>query len=365
MIPGTSRRSRPRIAVVGTVGVPANYGGFETLVENLTLHAAKHGLPCDVEVYCTATAYPSRPKRHNAARLLYLPIKANGVWSVPYDILSLLWASWRRSDAILVLGVSGAIALPIVKLLSRAKLVVNIDGLEWKRAKWAPAPAAFLRWCEKVAVRFGDVIVADNQGIVDHVSQSYGRDAVDIAYGGDHASAASTLPAADMVGGDYALMLCRIEPENNVEMILEAFADVPGRRLVAVGNWTNSDHGRQLHKRFSNMPNITLSDPIYEAGALYRVRSGCSQYIHGHSAGGTNPSLVEMMSLGTPVLAFDCVYNRYTTEGKAAYFTDKKDLAQLLAEPVRSACGAEMAEIAMRRYTWDEIGRRYFELLLD
>lgn len=354
-----------RVGIVGTVGIPANYGGFETLVENLAAYAESQNLPCDVEIYCSAPAYPDLSAHHNGARLLYLPVRANGIWSVPYDILSLVRAVWRRSDAILVLGVSGAVALPIVRLVSRAKLVVNIDGLEWKRAKWSRPAAAFLRWSERVAVRFAHVVVADNQGIVDHVATSYARDAVDIAYGGDHALLGQTGDHAPAFAGDSALMLCRIEPENNIEMILEAFARVPERRLVAVGNWDNSDYGRRLKVRYAGRANIVLNDPIYEPGALYQLRAACTQYVHGHSAGGTNPSLVEMMSLAKPVLAYDCLYNRYTTEGSARYFRDLHDLVVQLSDPVAPADGTTMRAIAERRYTWDAVGQAYFALLLD
>jgi len=354
-----------RVGVVGTVGIPANYGGFETLVDNLATYADNQSLPCEVEIYCSSPAYPDRTSHYNGAKLLYVPIRANGIWSVPYDILCLLRAVWRRSDTILVLGVSGAVGLPIVRLLSRAKLVVNIDGLEWKRAKWSRPAAVFLRWSEEVAVRFAHVVVADNQGIVDHVTASYGRDAINIAYGGDHALLGQPSDPAPASISNSALMLCRIEPENNVELILEAFARIPERQLVAVGNWENSDYGRTLKARYAGCANIVLHDPIYEPGALYRLRSACSLYVHGHSAGGTNPSLVEMMSLAKPVLAYDCVYNRYTTEERARYFRDLDDLVVKLSDPVVPADGMTMRAIAERRYTWDAVGKAYFALMLD
>jgi glycosyltransferase involved in cell wall biosynthesis len=357
-------RTAARIGIVGTVGIPANYGGFETLVENLTAHAQREGLLCDVEVHCTSVAYPERHARHNGARLLYLPIPANGVWSIPYDVASLVRAAWRRNDAILVLGVSGAIALPLLRLVSRARLVVNIDGLEWKRAKWSRPAAAFLRWCERIAVRSAHVVVADNQGIVNHVRKAYGRDAVDIAYGGDHAVLPGPPPPAASAADGAALMLCRIEPENNVAMILNAYTQMPANRLVAVGNWDNSEFGRALKARYAGTPNLELLDPVYEPEALNRLRSACAVYVHGHSAGGTNPSLVEMMSLGKPVIAFDCTYNRYTTEGRASFFSDVETLKDRIAAPVLATDGEAMKEIAARRYTWAEVGRRYFDLLL-
>lgn len=182
-----------------------------------------------------------------------------------------------------------------------------------------------------------------------------------------HAVQAPLAPeAVDGLGlpNDYALSLCRIEPENNVAMILQAFAR-SGRPLVFVGNWDKSEYGRSLRTQFADAPNLYLLDPIYEEGRLRRVRNDAALYVHGHSAGGTNPALVEMMHFGIPVAAFDCVFNRYTTEEAAHYFADAQALTHLLEATPLSALqtnAAEMQRIARRRYTWDRICGSYFEL---
>lgn len=355
-----------KIAILGTVGVPGRYGGFETLAENLVRQHQACGWAAQLTVYCSAEAYPDRAPRYLGADLRYSRFKANGLQSILYDAVTLVDCALRGYDAALLLGVSGALVLPFIRLFSRMRIVTNVDGVEWRRDKWKGPARHFLRLSERIAVRYSHAIVADNQGIADHLLEAYGADAEVIAYGGDHALERAGQAAGDDRGeplpSTYALALCRIEPENNIAMILEAFAST-GKPLVFVGNWDNSEYGRRLRAKYRSAKRIRLLDPIYEAGALYRVRAGASLYVHGHSAGGTNPVLVEMMHFGVPIYAFDCVYNRHTTENQARYFSTAHDLARLADRPSEPDLGARLREIAARRYSWSRIGRDYFTLL--
>lgn len=364
-----SCKSVEQLAILGTVGVPGNYGGFETLADNLVRYHHSHSMPQQLTVYCSAKAYPEHPPQYLNAQLRYLPLQANGAQSIPYDIWSLLSACLRGTDAILLLGVSGALALPIVRLLSRARIITNIDGIEWKREKWRGLAKWVLRTSEKVAVRWSHIVVADNQAIADYVASQYGAQCQVIAYGGDHALA--TPPATELpfpLPDRYALALCRIEPENNVAMILEAFARLPDQALVFVGNWDNSEYGRALKARYRDCANITICDPVYQADRLRAIRDRAWLYVHGHSAGGTNPSLVEMMHFAIPVLAHGCNFNRYSTEHAARYFNSADELVQAvvsLDDKTAGDIGQQMAAIARQRYTWDSIGQAYFDLMTD
>ena len=363
------------IAVVGTVGLPARYGGFETLVENLV---SEKNCELDITVYCSAKSYSEKTDNFNGTKLVYLPFRANGIQSVIYDIASLIHTLFTKPDTILILGVSGCIFLPVFRLLSSSKIVTNIDGLEWKRAKWGSFTKRFLKYSEKLAVNYSDHIIADNQAISDYVNLEYSIDTSVIAYGGDHAVG----NLSTVTDGEFALALCRIEPENNVEMILEAFS-LTTKQLKFVGNWANSEFGRLMKKRFSSLKNIELLDPIYDIDELSDLRSSCSYYIHGHSAGGTNPSLVEMMHFRKTILCFDCNYNRASTEDKAIYFSDVTELVSIVNSKSLSVSecdvpankypdcnfykdnGEEMLEIAERRYTWKIVRNQYFELLIN
>lgn len=356
------------ISIIGTVGIPASYGGFETLVEHLARYHQTHSVEGRLAVYCSSNSYKIKSESYLGAQLHFIRLNANGISSILYDIISLISAVRRRSNVILVLGVSGAICLPFIRLLSRAHIVTNIDGLEWKREKWNRVARWFLKFSEQIAVNFSHVVIADNQGIADYIKQSYGRKSHMVAYGGDHVLQTPPKPYEDRgIPSSYALALCRIEPENNVEMILEAFT-VSELPLVFLGNWNNSSYGRKMREHYTGYSSLYLLDPIYDVGVLRTLRENASIYVHGHSAGGTNPSLVEMMHFGLPILAYDCIYNRFTTEDKAIFFKDtftlRNVLESLLNSDMTTQIGIEMYRVAQERYTWDAVGRSYFDILL-
>lgn len=359
--------SKNNIAIIGTVGVPANYGGFETLAENLAKYHDVASLPDQLTVYCSSKSYPTRVRSFFSAQLKYVPLHANGTQSIPYDIVSLFSAVLNHSDVILLLGVSGAIALPLVRLFSSVRIITNIDGIEWRRVKWQGLEKRFLRFSEKMAVRFSHEVIADNGVIAEYVKHTYGVDSHVIAYGGDHAVAVDAVTVDEYdLPESYAFSVCRIEPENNVHVILEAFSKLGTYPVVMVGNWNNSEYGRVVRERFSSCKNLFLFDPIYDLGKLKTLRSNASFYVHGHSAGGTNPSLVEAMHFGKAVLAFDCDYNRSTTEDKALFFGDSEELRRLiesLNKDVVEKVGMDMLEIANRRYTWHIVAGQYFAIM--
>ena len=359
--------SRTICSILGTAGVPGAYGGFETLAENLVRYHDGHKSNVELRVYCSRKLSEKvKADTFLHAKLRYIPLDANGPLSILYDALSLLDAVWRRSDVIVLLGVSGALTLPVIRAVSRSRIITNIDGVEWKRDKWGWFAKLILKWSERAAVRWSHTVIADNTAIAEHIRDAYASECHVIPYGGDHALAA--VPEFDPALGlpsDYVFALCRIEPENNVAMILDSFAQLSDRNLVFVGNWNNSVFGRDLRASYSEYPNLYLVDPIYEPGRLRWIRDGAQAYVHGHSAGGTNPSLVEMMHFGISVLAFDCSFNRYTTEGKAIYFDSSEDLIQLFSKlrvESMDEVGAHMKEIALRRYSWESVGRAYFDL---
>lgn len=356
-----------RISIIGTVGVPANYGGFETLVEQLV----RHNKSKDVQytVYCSKKSYKVYPKEYHRAKLKYVGLNANGIQSIPYDILSLVKAA-RNSDVILILGVSGCAFLPVFRLFSKKKLIINIDGLEHRRDKWNKWIRRFLKFSEKQAVKYGDIIVTDNKGITVYVVEEYGKSSELIAYGGDHVLTHvdetftnKVLKDYKLDRNDYALGICRIEPENNVHVILEAF-EISKKKIVFIGNWRKSDFGRNLAEKYKNSAYVKITPAVYNLDVLNVLRSNCSIYLHGHSAGGTNPSLVEAMFFEKPIFAFDCVYNRESTENKATYFSSSEQLANILNdEDIDLKANANaMKEIAERRYKWETIARQYENL---
>ncbi|MGP1358920.1 DUF1972 domain-containing protein [Roseicyclus sp.] len=372
--PALSRRRfrGRRAAILGTVGLPARYGGFETLADQLVRAAAARGIADRLTVWCSGpSAGPLRPATHHGARLRYLPLSANGAASIAYDGLSALAevAAPGGADSLLLLGVSGGGPLAALRPLTGRRLVVNVDGREAARAKWGGTARRVLAWSEARAIAAADAVVADNAALAAEVEARHGRRPRVIAYGGDHARAVPPACIGDLrLPARYALAVARAEPENNLETILATFARRLRQPLVMVSNWSGTRHGRALRARWHGAPHLHLVEAEYDPARLRAIREGAWLYVHGHSAGGTNPALVEMMGFGVPILAWDCAYNRATTGGAAAPFTGEASLAagvaRLAAAPREAArMGAALATVAARRYRWDDVAEAYFDLL--
>ena len=355
------------VAIVGCVGIPAKYGGYETLAEYLTIYLSKQHR---VTVFCSTYAYPleDRIKTYHGADLKYIPLRANGIQSIFYDTWSLILAV-RNHDVVILLGISAAFIIPILKLFRKTKFIIHVDGVEWRRGKWKGLAKSFLKFSENVGAKSAYAIIADNEGIRKYVKSAHNRDSVLIEYGADHtrriAISSETLEEYPFLVKPYAFSVCRIEPENNIDMILQAFEILKTKNLIIVGNWNYSLYGRNLQEKYKDTPNLFLLDPIYDQNMLNEFRSNCELYIHGHSAGGTNPSLVEAMYLQLPVIAFDVIFNRATTEEKALFFKSAEYLVNQvnnLTEENRISIADQLYEVAKRRYKWEVIAKKYAEL---
>jgi len=362
--------TKKNIAIIGTVGLPANYGGFETLTAHLVDHLNED---YNLTVYCSGKTYKKNERQayYKGARLKYIPLKANGVQSLLYDAISIMHALFY-ADILLILGVAGAWMLPFIKKFTNKKIIISIDGIEWKREKWNFFAKCYLFWAESMAVKYSHIDISDNESIQDYTAMRYGSLSRIIEYGADHTMQVKPNNESKkdfpFLKSPYAFKVCRIEPENNVHEVLEAFVKLSKYTMVIVGNWNNSDYGVSLKEKYGHYSNVYLLDPIYDQQKLDILRGNALIYIHGHSAGGTNPSLVEAMYLGLPIIAFGVSYNRTTTENKALYFKDNLDL-KVLIESIKikelKEIGVEMKSIAYRRYTWSFIAQKYKELVAE
>ena len=252
-----------RVAIIGSAGIPARYGGFETLAQNLV-----HNLymKFDFIVYCTRRLYNNKERKANCkyADLIYLRISANGPLSIIYDFISIIHGL-RKADVLLILGTSGCFILPAVRLITGKRIITNIDGLEWMRSKWGFIARMVLKLSEYIAVKYSDYIIADNNTIRDYLSNKYKISPVFIEYGGDPADILNDSNRNDTVDDKdvYALTVSRVEPENNIHIILDAFSKMPARKITLVGNWTNNRYGRRLYRSYNHYPNIALYNSIY------------------------------------------------------------------------------------------------------
>jgi glycosyltransferase involved in cell wall biosynthesis len=352
--------------IVGIVGVPGAYGGFETLADYLldseTLR--RRG----TVVFCERHVAEAQGETYKGARLEPLRWRANGWQSILFDSVG-LWKASRRGGVVLTLGTSATFWLPVLRrLFPRTRHVVNMAGLEWARSKWGGLAQRLLKYNEAAAARHADIFIADNQGLVDYVEKTYGRKAVLIAYGGDQFETVvpdrSVFTEYDLPDA-YDFAMARAQVDNNVEMILDAYVE-SGLPLVFVSNWGSSDFGREVRARYANHANLFLIGPVYEPTKVKALHGRVRLYVHGHSAGGTNPVLVEAMWAGLPTLAFDVPFNRYTTQEKAGYFASAEELAAKslrISEEARMNCRQMLRVIAERSYRWDAIRAAYEEVL--
>lgn len=364
----TDKMKKIRVGIIGTNGLPGKYGGWDQLVNHLTLNLRER---FNFLVY--TSSYNAEPglTEYNGAKLKVVRLKANGIQSIVYDMISLFHACFH-CDILFVCGTSGCIFLPFFRLFGKT-IILNPDGLEWKRKKWSKPVKWFLKISENFGIRFSHYVISDNKKISEYIKETYNKDARLIEYGGDQVlKIPITAENEDKYGiksGKYAFKVCRIEPENNIHIILDAFKEC-ALNLVIVGNWNYSSYGQDLKSQYSTYPNLKLLDPIYEQGALDQLRSNCGLYVHGHTVGGTNPSLVEAMNLGLFIIAYGVDFNIETTENSALYFNSVDELKSLIGAYENNDIDVQaykqaMSSIARRRYTWELITEKYSEVFIE
>ncbi|HVW15544.1 MAG TPA: DUF1972 domain-containing protein [Mucilaginibacter sp.] len=356
------------LAIVGIRGIPNNYGGFETLAEYLVENLIDDFV---ITVYCSSKDMNSKLTMYKGAKLKYIPVSSHGAQGILYDSLALLDAA-KTADKILLLGFGGGYAIPFLSSKSKSKIILNIGGLDWKRNKWSPFAKRIIKISEMLLMRNAGAIISDNVGIQKYILKYYHRTSTFIPYGGDQVVKQEIDEKAKsdfkFLSKKYAFAVARIQPDNNIEMIIEAFSKHSRLPLVIVGNWNQSPYGVDLRKKYDGKENLILLDAIYDRCKLDLLRSNCTLYVHGHSAGGTNPSLVEAMHLALPIFAFASGYNEHTTLNKARYFENSEQLAYLV-----NHCniyelhnmGSNLKELAQRVYVWKDISNEYKSLILS
>ena len=358
------------VAIIGTNGLPAKYGGFETLAEYLAKYL-NHDY--EITVYCSKTPKNNQLQEYSNCRLIYLPFKANGWQSMIYDAISIIHALFTN-DVLIILGFSGIFAFPL-RLFFKKKIISNIGGIEWQKVRGnkilAPLEIVTKKLFERISIHFSDIVIVDNQEIWNYVKTTYKIDPVLAEYGGDHAIyhplTSDLIIKYPYLSEKYDITVSRAQEDMNIHLLIEAYKEIPQRKLVIVSNWEISEYGIKLKENNKGKyPNIILQDAVYNLAELNAIRSNGQIYFHSHSLCGTAPSLTEAMSLGLPVLCFDVKTNRYSTEEKSYYFKDSKSLIEIISnlkEDKIIQLAADMKEIADRRYTWQRIVIIYKECI--
>ena len=314
------------ISFIGSAGIPNRYGGFESFLE----HCAPKIAAQDISVFvtCYSGLYQDQRPDFRGVHRLFLSLSANGLSSIAHDAIAFLRVFYR-SDQIVVLGVSGGLWFPLFRLLCELygkRLIVNVDGVEWRRKKFSARKRQLLRLFDTLAQRFSHHVVYDNAGLYEYLTASAKKKATCIAYSGDHVLRFKNVERKPRT----ALTICRIEPENNLELLIDGVLRSTITEYTIIGNWNYSAYSRLLRERHKSNPRLRLLDSIYDPTKLAEFRESCSYYLHGHSVGGTNPSLVEMLFYDCAILCFDVDFNRHTAGQCADYFRTPKDLQHAL-----------------------------------
>lgn len=358
-----------RLALLGTNGIPANYGGAETLYENLTRELSDH---YDITVYCSNLQPKEKiGKTYLGAKLRYYPMSANGWQAIPYDAITILHAA-RHSDILYIFGATSIWVISILRFFGfKKKVYLNNGGLnEWEREKDPPIIRRYSKWNRRVTKGKIEHIV-DNDLYVKSLHDTFGIDNVTvIRYGGDQAEYVAPdeelIKKYPFLKEEYYVAVARAQIDNNLHIILEAFGKMPKKKLVLVSNFRVSDYGKELFEKYSKgYSNIVLIPGIYDRRELNAVRSNAVAYIHSHSRCGTPPSLCEAMNHGLPIISFNADVNHEVTRENAFFFTTPDDLVNVVENTSKEELNA-MAEkslaLAKAELTWKHIADQYIEL---
>ena len=369
------------IAIIGSRGIPNNYGGFEGFTEVLSQNLVKKGYK--VYVSCEHPGEKDNPDTFNGVNLFYFPIKhpkspvMGMLYEVLYDVYSLFIAS-LRAEQVYMLGYSAALFFFIPKLFGKT-LYLNPDGLEWKRAKFNSHIKLLLKINEKMGSFWADMIIADSKGIKKYYDKKYDLESSFIAYGADeipnvewdNEKLPEILKHGISINPAYWLLVARLEPENNIHTMIEGYIKSDAKKpLIIVGNFSTQEYKQYIQSMLqhrSKDKKIVFTGGIYDQESLNMLRQNCFAYLHGHSVGGTNPSLVEAMSMKNLLVAHDNQFNREVCEDTALYFQDSEDLKDKInlieSKPENYQ---ELKSKAFNRvhkeYSWDKIISQYNQL---
>jgi glycosyltransferase involved in cell wall biosynthesis len=358
-----------RIAMMGTRGVPARYGGFETCVEEVGQRLAARGH--DVLVYCRR---PERSVRradtYLGMRLVHLPcMHRRSLETLSHTGLSVAHLARRRADVALVFNAANAPWLPVLRATG-VPCATHVDGLEWQRGKWGPAGRRYYRMAERLAVRWSDALIADAVGIQDYYRTRFGAATELIAYGAPitDRSRAERLAELDLAPDGYHLVVARFEPENHVDMVVEGYCrSAAGKPLVVVGSAPYAAaHTQRIHALADHR--VRFVGGLWDQELLDQLYANAYVYWHGHSVGGTNPSLLRAVGAGTATNAFDVTFNREVLGEAGWYFSTAADVTaaveQAERDPLEVLRRGTLSRASAARYDWDDVAGKYEALCL-
>ena len=366
------RHPRPSVAILGIRGIPAAHGGFETFAERLALHLVSIGWR--VVVYCQVDGLSAKVEdRWKGVDRVMIPARDSSAGSVRFDWDAITDLLRRDIQLTLTLGYNTA-AFALRLRMAGVTNVINMDGIEWIRAKWGPLARLWFYCNEWLGCQIGNHLIADNPEIARHLStRTRGSRITMIPYGAD---ALVDEPVAPLAGLDleprrYLTLIARPEPENSILEIVRAFsARTRDCRLVVLGRYESKGSRFQSEVLDAASDEVMFPGGIYDQKVVRSLRAHCLLHIHGHRVGGTNPSLVEALGAGNAVLAHDNRFNRWVSKDAARYFRDESECADQLDQMIGDtrlldSLRANAVRRHAARFTWHELLTLYEVLLRE
>jgi len=319
------------IAIIGTRGIPNHYGGFEQFAEYVSVGLVNKGH--DVTVY-NSHNHPFQEKKYKGVNIIHCKDweeKIGTAGQFFYDLNCILDTRKRDYDIILQLGYTSSSIWSKV-FPKNAVLTTNMDGLEWKRTKYSNKVQAFLKYAEKLAVKYSDHLISDSIGIEEYIKNKYKVDSTYIPYGANifDTPDIEVLKPYKLTPYKYDLLIARLEPENSIEIILDGVADASNNRTFLVIGKNETKYGGYLKDKYKNCQKINFLGGIYNQNTLNNLRFFSNLYFHGHTVGGTNPSLLEAMASSSLICANDNIFNKAILENDAYYFNTSNDVSTIL-----------------------------------
>ena len=357
-----------KIGIAGTRGIPNNYGGFEQFAQNLSLGLLQKGH--EVYVY-NSNHHPYQEKKWKEVNIIYCTDWEYSIGTAGqffYDWNCINDARKRNFDVLLHLGYTSN-SIWHRRWPKKAINMVNMDGFEWKRSKYNNPTRRFLKWAESLAAKNADILIADSPVIQDHLWAAYKKKSEYIPYGAEIFTGNDfSVPGKNnLLPHQYFLLIARMEPENNIEMVIRGYlASDQKYPLLIIGNNSNK-FGKHITSIF-NHPNIKFAGPLYDQAELNNLRYYAHIYFHGHSVGGTNPSLLEAMACGCCIAAHNNVFNKAVLQNEADYFSSAAGVATIINAPkdiIAEHRKQSNFDKIRTIYNQDKIIDSYEQLMLD
>lgn len=359
--------NRIKLAIIGTKGIPANYGGFETCVDETSRILTKRGL--DITVYCRNVLFKEKIQDYFGIKLKYIGnINTKNLATITATFISVLHVIFSKANIVHIYVSGNSIFIPILKLFGK-KCVISVDALDWKRKKWGPLASKYIEYSEFIAVKFADSIISDSQHICDYYKSKYNRSIDYVSFGANilDSSMNYDISKYDLINNKYFLFVGIFRPEKNVDLLINAFnhAKTNDFKLVLIGD-------DPINPRYVNFIHSLKTNKIVFLGRIYgdeymKISANAYCYISASEVEGTSPALVSAMGFNTPVLVSDIAENLETINDYGITFKNKNkyDLIQKIEFAVNNPntmknLSSKAFEMVKQRYTWDKIAEGFY-----